>query len=346
VSTKGLGGMLTPLRAGSHALRELRLRVREGVLLTMRRARLVAASVAAVLLAGSLSGCLADGYTNHPSDGGRPSGDVAAAVEALPGVANVDAYTVPWYSPGEGGLFSSRGMDLVLWVTIDPEWHIVDGAEFLRQVGSAAWSINDGYSPDGDVNLIVRRGVHANHDWAADAAAVFGEGTRVTRDPGIAFMYYENEPSVREEDAVLSIAATAYEKAFGAWPAAPDVLDAELLAEGAPELEDPYAVGAFHTSGVVGGGDNCVNVSFSRAVGLDGEPYRGDVTVTLFVGSSKYGEQVARGSTSDENGGESGVAFCGDDAPTNRIGDVSSNVFAPAAPGFREVDRAGVTADW
>lgn len=38
---------------------------------------------------------------------------------------------------------------------------------------------------------------------------------------------------------------------------------------------------------------------------VDSEPYRGDMTMTLFAGSREYCQQVARGSTSDEEGSES-----------------------------------------
>jgi len=310
----------------------------------MRPARLLTASVAAALTLAALTAC--DGYTNHPSDGGRTSAEVSAAFEALPGVLNADAYTAPWYNPGEGGLFSSRGVDFLLWVTIDREMHIVDTTEFLRQLGREARSFNDGYSPDGDVTLIVRRGLHVNHDWQTDAVAVFGEDVRLSRDPDIAFIYFDDKPPVGDDDVVLSIPGSAYEKAFGGWPDEGTELESGLLAEGAPQPEDPFAVADFYTSGVLGGGDKCVGVSFRRGTSLDGERYHGDVTVTLFVGSREYGQAVARGSSTDENGGESRVDFCGDDAPANRIGDVRSNVFAPAMPGFREVDRTGVSSDW
>ena len=103
---------------------------------------------------------VSEGVVRHAASGCKASfGELAeaAALEAVPGIEHADAYTAPWYNPGEGGLFSSTGVDLVLWVTIDPEMHVADSAGFLRATAEAAWSINDGYSPQGRVNLIVRR---------------------------------------------------------------------------------------------------------------------------------------------------------------------------------------------
>jgi len=300
-----------------------------------------------VLLAAGLAGCaLQERYTNHPSNGGRTSDAVGAALEAVPGIEHADAYTAPWYNPGEGGLFSSTGVDLVLWVTIDPEMHVADSAGFLRATAEAAWSINDGYSPQGRVNLIVRRGLDRDHDWAADAASVFGDDVQVSRDPDIAFMHYENEPTLTDDDTLVSLSVETYRRTLGDWPAAPADFDAALLAEGPPEDVDPPAVDDFHTAGITGGGETCISVGFTRNLDADGVPYPGDVTITLFVRDREYGTAVAHGSASDDAGGESSVSFCGDDAPTNDVGSVHSRVVAPAAPGFRGVDRGGVTNDW
>lgn len=309
------------------------------------RARRLAASVLLVALAASLTGCLRDGYENHPKDGGATSAEVSAALESVPGIVNADAYSVPWDQPGEGGLFSSAGLDLMVWVTIDPEMHIADSAEFLRSVAQAAWSINDGYSPDGNVNLVIRRGLDRDHDWGADALEVFGGTVVLRRDPNIAFLYYGDAPELTGEDVLLSIPDGVYQKAFGDWPAAPAAVDASVLASGAPEAIDPPAVADVYTSGVTTGSEKCVTVSFHRGVDDAGEPYRGDVTVTMSVGGREYGTLVARGSAADETGGESGVRFCGDDAPVNRLASVSSRIVAPAEPGFQAVDREGVTTD-
>lgn len=310
------------------------------------RARRLAASVLLVAVAAGLSGCfLSDPYENHPKDGGATAAEVGAALEAVPGIESADAYSVPWDQPGEGGLFSSAGLDLMVWVTIDPEMHIADSAEFLRGVAQAAWTINDGYSPDGNVNLVIRRGLDRDHDWGADALEVFGGTVVLRRDPDVAFLYYGDAPVLTDEDVLLSIPDGVYRKAFGDWPAAPSALDPSVLAAGAPEVIDPPAVSDVYTSGMTTGGEQCVLVSFHRAVDDAGEAYRGDVTVTMSVGGREYGTLVARGSAADDTGGESGVRFCGDDAPVNRLASVSSHIVAPAEPGFRAVDREGVTTD-
>lgn len=303
---------------------------------TRRSARLLAASVAAAVLAAALTAC---GYRNTPSSGGQSSQAVAAALEAVPGIDNVNAYTVPWYYSGEGSGISSTGIDLLVWLTIDPQMHIVDGAQFLREVGRAAWSINDGHSPQGDVVLIVRRGLDVFHDWEADAAVVFGDDARLTSDPSV-FRDYEwgNKPELRDDDKVLALSTAAYERTFGAWPAAPAPLSPGLLAAGAPALEEPFAVANVGFSTFRSGDVACVNVGFTRNLDRDGAPYAGDVTVTLLLEGAEYGTAVAAGSADDADGGEWKVEFCDADAPTNRLGDLTAHVVAPAAPGFRGVD--------
>jgi hypothetical protein len=312
----------------------------------MRPVRLVAASAAVLALLAGLTGCaLQDRYTNQPSDGGAPSADVGAALEAVPGVEHADAYTVPWYNPGEGGLFSSTGVDLLLWVAVDREHHIVDRDAFLRTTAQAAWSINDGYSPDGDVVLIIRRGADINEDWDADARALLGDRVAVTWGPDTDYVFsgYEVEPPVTEEDIVISASDGAYAETFGAWPAAPVEVPNTLLAEGPPEAVDPAAIRGVRVSGYTMNEERCATVSFARGVGPAGEPYTGDVTATLYLDGEEFDTGVAKGSVDDERfGGELHVRFCDNALP--RIGEpgLGAHVMAPAAPGFRGVDTDDV----
>jgi len=304
-------------------------------------ARVVAASAAALLAATLLVAC--DGYQNHPSDGGQRPAEVGAALEAVPGIVSADAYSFPWYNPGEGGLFSSRGVDLLLWVAVDPEKHIADGEEFLRTVAAAAWSINDGYSPDGDVVLLIRGGLDIDYDWDAAAATVFGEGQAV-RNPEVATYHIDQDLDITDRDVVIGFADGMYQRAFGDWPAAPPDVPSGLIADGAPAPVDPPAAAWFRvrTETV---GDTCVRVSFERAVNDDGEMYHGDVTVTVMYNGAELATEVAPGSADDEFGGDQSVQFC-EGSWIRPARDYSAHVVAPAAPGFRGVDRSGVTYDW
>ncbi len=308
----------------------------------MGRARLLVASVSALLLIAGLTACTT--YRNSPSDGGRTSDEVAAALEAVPGIDNANAYTKPWYSPGEGGLFSSTGIDLVLWVTIDAEMHIADGEQFLREVGRAAWSINDGRSPQGNVTLVVTRGVDSGYDWVPDAVAVFGEGARVTTQASTAFMSYDDEPELGLEETVVSLPHTAYEAAFGAWPAEPGEVASGIFAAGAPAFIEPEAVQRFQPRPSYGE-HPCVYVSFTRNLDRDGRPYAGPVTVTLLIDGREFGTEVAAGVPGDDEGGVTYVKFC-DDRLITPEAEFTVNVSAPESPGFQGVEREGVEYEW
>ncbi len=300
----------------------------------MRRARQLAASVAALLLAGSLSGCLSDGYQNRPSDGGQGAEQLTASLEAVPGIIKADVYTVHWYNPGEGGLFSSRGVDFLLWVTIDREIHIVDTTEFLRQLGREARSFNDGYSPDGSVTLIVRRGADTEHDWTPDIEAVFATSSTVARHTSPS---YELPDSVTElDDVLLTLPDDVYEQTYGSWPAEPAGLDAALLAAGAPVLLDPPGVRRFRTFFRYGE-PSCFEVTFIRQVGREHWKYASPVTLTLVADGEELATQVA-GPHAEQ------VDFC--DASLDHEQELSVNVSAPEEAGFLPVERQGVANDY
>jgi len=258
----------------------------------------------------------------------------------VPGIDGADAYSVPWYNPGEGGLFSSRGLDLMLWVSISPEVHIADGEQFLRAMAAAAWSINDGYSPDGSVVLIVRRGLDRHVDWMPAARAVFGDEVSVSDD--VRASLSDTEVPLTDEDVVLSIRDDLYREVFGEWPAAPGEVPDALFAEGPPATVLPPAVSDFRTA-IISGGGTCLVLSFTRGVDARQEPYRADVAVTLMHGGTPESTVLALGSADDAAGGDTAARFCGDD--TLADDDVTFHVVAPAAPGFLAVDRLGVRDD-
>jgi hypothetical protein len=303
----------------------------------------IAAALLGIALATTLTAC--DSYTNHPSDGGLTSAEVQATLEAVPGIQHADAYSVPWYSPGEGGLGSSRGVDLLLWVTIDPEMHIYDHVGFLRTAMQAAWSINDGYSPDGSVIVIIRRGADVDYDWRGDLETVLGHDGAVTRgaDVRYAFSGYAYPPQLAESDLMVGASDDAYTEAFGAWPADPIHVGAGLLAAGPPESVEPAAVREWSVWNYSFDDTSCVNVTFERNVNDLGLMYTGDVTVILKVDGDEHGTDVAWGEQVAESGGAGGVSFCDEGLPRTSPERVTAHIVAPAEPGFRGVDVDDVT---
>ena len=289
--------------------------------------RRVAGLAAAALVVAALTGCgiLTDPYRNQPSDGGQPSAEAIADLESIPGVANAGFRLDPWDNPGEGGLFSSSGMNFVLTVDIEQGYRVADPAGFLDAATRLAWSVNDGYSPQGVVQLVLDGGTDLDHDWESDARELFGNDTaqidREGRDDGIRIVVSDN--LVRE--------------LHGPWPAEPAPFDGALVVEGPVVPVDPAAVSAFGFSGITGGGSDCWSFRFDLGV-ADGQPYPGDVTVTLFVDGREESTQVSSGARRDPEETTDGVQFC---YPERRPGDFSSVTFevtSEPVDGFRSVD--------
>ena len=92
--------------------------------------------LAVALIAGltTLTGCegiLYTTYHDQERDGGVTPEAAEALLEEVEGIAEADYSTFLWESDGEGGLFASEGMNVILNVTVDPEWSIDEPAEFL-----------------------------------------------------------------------------------------------------------------------------------------------------------------------------------------------------------------------
>lgn|GEM_PF-2460852 len=324
----------------------------------MGRRLFATASVAvSVLLAGTLAGCSSP-YRNHPAEGGSTSADIAQAFEVIPGVQSARASAVSWYNPGEGGLFSSGGMDLMLQLDIAPEHHIAEHQAFLDDVARAAWSLNDGYSPKGNIRVILRGGEDVDYDWQADVAAVLGEGAQFVWGPEDSRWSHdhENPPELTGHDVMVTAPVAAYEERFGGWPGAPVALDGGWLAKGAPAPIDPAAIRSLEVSTYQINNEVCARLSFQSVRNDSGEFYGGDVTVTGLLDGEKLGTRVSQVSTvagsevraPDPDTTEprftepmtqyGSVSFCDPNYPRRDASRYSFAVSAPAQPGFRALD--------
>jgi len=212
-------------------------------------------------------------YEDHQRDGGITPDQAEEALLSIEGVSDADYGTYEWYNPGEGGMFSSSGMDVVLNITIDPEYSIADHEAFLEYAAATAWSVNDHY-PKGSVVIQLVGGEDLNYDWEPVAADVF---------PGVRGFTDAASMGWDEEDAewyiggrVLSVSAATYGERFGEWPG--DEVDAPsgLLAN-VPVTA--IVLPAITDLRLIVDAESCYFLSYERS----GETasYSGDVTVTL-----------------------------------------------------------------
>jgi hypothetical protein len=290
----------------------------------------VAAWIAtATLVALTLSGCvLSDPYVNEHRDGGQPSDTVVAELEAIPGVVNAAFRLDPWEQPGEGGLFSSSGMSFVLSVGIDSGYRIADPAAFLDQAMRAIWSINDGYSPKGPIQLLLSGGTDVDHDWETDVLALYDFGRPTVIREG------------RESGIVVVLQDDLLRDRLGDWPAEPSGFGAGLVVAGPPVEEDPAAISDLSYAGI-SSSEDCWSFRFRLGVSDADLLYSGDVTVTLLVGDDVEATQVARGADRDPENLYDGVEFCYDERRPGTFNNVGFRVSTEPVEGFRtvEIDR-------
>jgi hypothetical protein len=291
--------------------------------------RVAALLATATLVALALSGCvLTDPYVNKPSDGGQASAVVVAELEAMPGVSNAGFRLDPWDNPGEGGLFSSSGVNFLLLVDVEPGYRIADPAAFLDQALRALWSINDGYSPKGGISIHLRGGTDVDHDWETDVLELLGYGRpsvdREGRETGIRLTL--NDDVLRDQ--------------WGDWPGEPSGFASGLVVAGSPVDVDPAAISDLSYAGITSGED-CWSFSFQLGVSDADVVYPGDVTVTLLVGDEEEATQVARAADRDPDDLNDGVEFCYDERKPGNFDNVGFRVSTDDVEGFRtvEIDR-------
>lgn len=265
----------------------------------MSKLRIVTCAVFALAL---LAGCSST-YTDHERDGGITPEAAEQALEAIDGITSARYSTEEWYSPGEGGLFSSEGMDIYLEVTIDDEHSIADPEQFLDYLARTAWSVNDHY-PKGHVLLVITGGIAHYYDWLPVVNAVFGTDLTYLSD-------YSGSAYGRdwgEREVPISVAAQTYGDRFGTWPSEEVDIPTGLLLDEPPVFPVVAALTdiSFRTQTPQPSEEDCYTVHFVRGVGYDG-PYVEPVQVELLSSSGAVIE------THEIDGNYSYTSFCFDD---------------------------------
>lgn len=296
----------------------------------MRRRALAASVVAVVALAGC--GVLTSPYTNHEREGGVTAAETEAAIEAVPGVTSADFSTVPWYSPGEGGLFSAAGMDLLLEVSFDPDVHLVDPGAALTSLVEVAWATNEDF-PKGYVVVVFDGGVSPNTDWEPIIESTWGP--RVSSS----FSWHLDDADIDTTGrSVATLIVDAVADRFGRWPASPpETVDLEL-ADGAPA---PVLVPAIDRVSLYIGAVqplDCWRVRIHRASDATGQ-FDGSVAIELFRAGEPAGElELDGGST------ETWKDLCGFTPDTFDPAEFSV-VATPLDGGLDRFDLAPVSAE-
>jgi hypothetical protein len=233
----------------------------------------VAASIVLVVVAGC--GVLSDPYTDQQRTGGVSPGTAEEAILEIEGVSDAEYGTYEWYSPGEGGLFSSAGMDVVLTVTIDPDYSVGDHDALLEYLAATAWSVNDHY-PKGTVTIQLVGGEDPNFDWLSVAREQFdglNDFWRARSAP------YRDLPEWDRGGTYITIGAELYGQRFGRWPS--DAVDApEGMLANTPF--EPIVLPAITDLTLVTadvGEQHCYRLDFVRSG--TSAIYGGNVTTTL-----------------------------------------------------------------
>lgn len=279
---------------------------------TMKKTLLLVVALVAIL---TLGGCnvLRTTYTDHERDGGITPAQAEEQLLAIEGVTSADYRTEEYYSPGEGGLFSSEGMDIYLEVTIDPEYSIADPEEFYGFLAPLAWSVNDHY-PQGSVTVSIEGGIDRGYEWGPAVVDVLG----LDEDAH----YYP----IRSDD--ISWHTRAFGEAFGRWPGerveTPTglLLDKPPIVETAPAIADARIVLESGPDGTP-----CYVVSFER---LDGDygSYDGGVDVRLLDDTGVEVDAIVASPDLDR------VEFCYSEAESPS--DPSATLTAEPTLGFEE----------
>lgn len=286
----------------------------------MRRAG-AAVSVVALL---ALTAC-GSTYTDVQRDGGVTPAQAEQVLMSIEGVSAAHYSTFEWYSDGEGGAFSSEGMDVILTIEVDAEHSIADPTEFLTFLAETVWSVNDHY-PAGAVIIALTGGVSARFDWVPVAAEVFD-------NPDISYLGYIEHSGVREAVGAgvpIALSSSQYGARFGQWPSEPVPIPVGLLRDEPVAVQSVAAIGDVkmyeYSSTFV-----CQRVLFTRNLGDPGL-YPGVVTVEYFGGGGASIGTVSVAFDALDYEPESDVAdWCNDDRP------VRATLTTESVDGFDDV---------
>gem|GEM_PF-6680597 len=248
-------------------------------------------------------------------------------------------FTQSWHTPGEGGLFSASGMNVVLELTIDSDVHIDDPAAFVKYTSAILWSINDKY-PKGDAKIVLDGGVSQNFDWTPFAAEA------LSLDPekvGNYSEYAADKPIDYTGRSAIVVPVTALSSAFGRWPGTAPAEPPTLFAAGPPAVITPPSI--THIQAQTSGGKDvspgraesskrCWTVTFDRTTTTGAGTYAGAVTVVLTAEGTEIDQRDVVG------GSRASFCYAEDEVPaalTNgtlirvTVTTATDGVFAPVA---------------
>ena len=291
--------------------------------LNLRKAVLSVVALVTVFVLTSCSGT----YTDYKRDGGQTVAQAEDAIKRIPGVTSANFTTASWYSPGEGGFLSDRGMNLILDITVQPDYHIVNPEAFLDMAVREAWSVNDKY-PKGTVKILIQGGVDNNYDWSKETIELFNT-VYSTKDYN---NVYQKFPTYALNKSIIIIPTANVAKALGSWPSEPYKAPSAITAAGAPQVLKPVGIVNADFSWVEAG-EYCYNFHADRNKSSDGTYYDGVVTGNLIIDG-----EVIRTETEAPvkvNQDFSGLNFCyqNKSQPTGK--DIKISVEAPATEKFQ-----------
>jgi len=231
----------------------------------------IAKMVGITLLASLLLTACSDPYKPESNHGRGQDYQVAEAqVEAIEGVSDASFTVSEWYSPGEGGMFSSSGLDFYLKVTIEDGYRVKDHVKLLRFLSETIWSVNNN-SPKGKINIEVIGGIDQNFHWETAIDEAYPDGASATV---IGDRFYMN--------------SVTYTKIYGDWPINPTQSDTSgMIERGETGVLKDDAIYETHFTHFDNDEGEFTQVRFYRKILDDGTIYTGDLTVRIYSDANK-----------------------------------------------------------
>lgn len=249
--------------------------------------RVLAITLAAATLI-SLAAC--SPYKDIKRSGGITEAQVEQIDTEANGIEEINFYNKPWYHPGEGELFSSRGMNIRLNIKIKDGYRIDYPEEFLKWAAGSAWSVNSKY-PKGNVIISIENGISNNYDWHKEVREVFKTDDYSDSD---ADAYSSDlDKADKKPKSVISLSASNYGEIFGRWPGKPAPFKKGMISQGEPEKMLPKSIDYFRTSYFTVNKDNCYVASANRNKDDNGNIYSGKVTIDMFYKGKILDTQVS-----------------------------------------------------
>jgi len=262
----------------------------------MSKARRFIVLIAIALTSIILTGCgLTDPYKPQSNNGrGQTAATVESHIESLPGIEDAEFTYEDWYQDGEGGLFSSGGMNFLLDVTVADGYYIANPTAFLWFITKEAWTANEN-SPKGSLSVTITGGISDNYVWDKSIVPVFGAMQ------GQVSFWHGDEHDYESEDREalapgeylpvhIGIADDAMRDTFGDWPGELVTYDAsESVAQGEIPEVTPSALTETELSRVGLGNEYYVKYVGARNE-YNGILYKGEFVVTFYYDGKEAGK--------------------------------------------------------